>query len=115
MKKLSSKGSISSGNQQPVLDALLDGQRSWTGQSANASMRAWAIAQSTGLDVKQALKHVASGAVDTLLAQDVQDLKAIGVKATPTFFVNGKPLASTDPTLLEETVRSEVARIRSLH
>ena len=39
---------------EPVLEALLDGQRAWTGQGANASVRAWAIAQSVGLDVEQA-------------------------------------------------------------
>jgi protein-disulfide isomerase len=29
---------------EPVLEALLDGQRAWTGQGANASACAWAIA-----------------------------------------------------------------------
>lgn len=95
-----------------VLDALLDGQRAWTGQGTNASLRAWAIAQSVGLDVEQARQYIASGSVDALLAQDVVDLKAIGVRATPTFFVNGKPLASTDPDKLYEMVKSEVERFR---
>jgi protein-disulfide isomerase len=97
---------------EPVLEALLDGQRAWTGQGANASARAWAIAQSVGLDVEQARQHIASGSVDTLLAQDVVDLKAIGVRATPTSFVNGKPLSSTDPEQLYELVKSEVERLR---
>ena len=97
---------------EPVLDALLDGQRAWTGQGTNASLRAWAIAQSVGLDVEQARQYIASGSVDALLAQDVVDLKAIGVRATPTFFVNGKPLASTDPDLLYDMVKNEVERVR---
>ncbi|WP_291086411.1 thioredoxin domain-containing protein [Hydrogenophaga sp.] len=100
------------GKLEPVLEALLDGQRAWTGQGANAYVRAWAIAQSVGLDVEQARQHIASGSVDTLLAQDVLDLKAIGVRATPTFFVNGKPLSSTDPEQLFELVKSEVERLR---
>lgn len=97
---------------EPVLEALLDGQRAWTGQGTNASVRAWGIAQSVGLDVEQARQHIASGSVDALLAQDVVDLKAIGVRATPTFFVNGKPLSSTDPEQLFELVKSEVERLR---
>jgi protein-disulfide isomerase len=97
---------------EPVLDALLDGQRAWTGQRTNASLRAWAIAQSVGLDVEQARQYIASGSVDALLAQDVVDLKAIGVRATPTFFVNGKPLSSTDPDQLFELVKREVERLR---
>jgi protein-disulfide isomerase len=96
----------------PVLEALLDGQRAWSGQGANVSLRAWAIAQSAGLDIEQARQHIASGSADTLLAQDVVDLKAIGVRATPTFFVNGKPLPSTDPEQLFELVKSEVERLR---
>ena len=99
---------------EPVLEALLDGQRAWTGQGANASVRAWAIAQSVGLDVEQARQYIAAGSVDALLAQDVVDLKAIGVRATPTFFVNGKPLSSTDPDQLFELVKSEVQRLRQL-
>jgi protein-disulfide isomerase len=97
---------------EPVLDALLDGQRAWTGQGTNASLRAWAIAQSVGLDVEQARQYIASGSVDALLAQDVVDLKAIRVRATPTFFVNGKPLSSTDPDQLFELVKREVERLR---
>jgi protein-disulfide isomerase len=97
---------------EPVLEALLDGQRAWMGQGANASARAWAIAQSAGLNVELARKHVASGAADKVLSQDVADLKAIGVRATPTFFVNGKPLPSTDPEQLFELVKSEVERLR---
>lgn len=94
-----------------TMEALLEGQRAWKGPGANSSMRAWAIAQSVGVDLELARKHIASGAADALLAQDVADLKAIGVRATPTFFVNGKPLPSTDPEQLFEIVKSEVERV----
>lgn len=100
------------GKFEPMLEALLDGQRAWTGQGARAIDRAWAIAQSAGLDVERARKHIATGSVDVLLAQDVADLKAIGVRAAPTFFVNGKPLSSTDPGRLYDLVKSEVERAR---
>ena len=95
-----------------TLEALLDGQRAWAGQGANASARVLSIAQSAGLDLDLARKHVAAGSAEALLAQDVLDLKAIGVRATPTFFVNGKPLASTDPDLLYDMVKNEVERVR---
>ncbi len=101
------------GKFEPMLEALLDGQRAWTGQGARTIDRAWAIAQSAGLDVERAQKHSATGSVDFLLAQDVVDLKAIGVRATPTFFVNEKPLSSTDPGQLYDLVKSEVERVRT--
>lgn len=100
------------GKFETTLEGLLNGQRVWTGQGANATPRAWAIAQSVGLDVDEARNHIASGSVEALLAQDLIDLKAIGVRATPTFFVNGKPLASTDPDQLHEMVKGEVERFR---
>jgi len=48
------------------------------------------------------------------MAQDVSDLKAIGIRATPTFFVNGKPLSSTDPEALHDVVKREVEHVRKL-
>jgi protein-disulfide isomerase len=100
------------GKFEATLDALIDGQRAWAGRDPDALARAWAMAQSAGLDLLLAEKHVASGSADALLAQDVADLQAIGVRATPTFFVNGRPLPSTDPDVLLELVRSEVERAR---
>jgi protein-disulfide isomerase len=102
------------GKFEPVLEALLDGQRAWTGQGARAIDRAWAAAQSAGLDVERARQHVASGSVDALLAQDSADLKAIGVRATPTFFVNVTPLSSTDPAALHDLVKSAVENARKV-
>lgn len=102
------------GKFEPVLEALLDSQRAWTAQGAKTIDRAWALSQSVGVDVARARQHIASSSVDVLLAQDVADLKAIGVRATPTFFVNGKPLSSTDPEALHDLVKSEVESVRKL-
>ena len=44
--------------------------------------------------------------VDTVLSQDVSDLKAIGVRATPTFFVNGKAAASIDPAEIARMIEA---------
>ncbi|CCV09425.1 DSBA oxidoreductase (fragment) [Mesorhizobium metallidurans STM 2683] len=47
--------------------------------------------------------------VDAVLAQDVADVKAVGITGTPTFFVNGKPLPSFGRKQLEDLVKAEVA------
>lgn len=101
------------GRYELTLEALLEGQRAWAGQGANVTARVWAIAQAAGLDIEQASLHVASGAVDAVLVQDAEDLKAIGVRATPTFFVNGMPLLSADPEQLHDLVKKEVERTGS--
>lgn len=51
--------------------------------------------------------------ITAVLEQDMADLKAAGVKATPTFFVNDKPLPSFGAQQLYDLVRSEVQSVRS--
>lgn len=98
---------------EPVLEALMREQPAWASHHAPDTERAWAIARDAGLDLDQAKAYVATGAVGTLLDQDVADLEAVGVRATPTFFVNGKPLPEADPRVLLGMVKSEAERIRS--
>lgn len=97
---------------EPVMDALMEFQPVWASHSNPATERAWEFASAAGLDLEQARAYVATGAVDRLLEQDVADLQAVGVRATPTFFVNGKPLPEPDPRVLLDMVRSEAERIR---
>lgn len=97
---------------EPVLEALMQHQPAWASHSESAVARAWDFAGAAGLDVEQARAHAATGATDKLLEQEVADLKAVGVRSTPTFFVNGKPLPANDPKALFDLVKSEVERTR---
>ena len=47
--------------------------------------------------------------VTGILNQDLADLATVGVKRTPTFFVNGKPVEPFGETTLRELVAAEVA------
>lgn len=93
---------------EPVMDALMESQPAWASHSNPAPEQAWESARAAGLDLQQAKAYVATGAVDKLLQQDVADLKAVGVTATPSFFVNGKPLLEIDPRVLQQMVESEI-------
>jgi len=42
----------------------------------------------------------------------MQDVKAVGVQGTPTFFVNGRPLDEFGLEPLRQLVGSEVAKVR---
>ncbi len=94
----------------PVLDALMDSQPVWASHGNPATERAWEFAAAAGLDLEQARRHVATGAVNDVLQQDMADLQAVGVRATPTFFVNGAPLREVDPRVLAQQVAQEIAR-----
>lgn len=97
---------------EPVMDALMQSQPVWASHHAPATEKAWDFARAAGLDLEQARAYVATGAVNKVLEQDFEDLKAVGVRGTPTFFVNGKPLLEADPRVLRDMVKNEAARSR---
>jgi protein-disulfide isomerase len=93
---------------QPVLEALLDAQPVWASHGAPNIAKAWEAARSAGLDEERARREIALPAIDAIIAQDIADMKAVNLRGTPTFFVNGKPLPSFGRRQLEDMVRTEV-------
>ncbi len=92
----------------PVLEALLEAQPQWADHGRPDIGKAWAAASAAGLDLERARKDAARPQLDEVLRQDVADLKALDVKATPTFFVNGKSLATLGRRQLQSLVEEEV-------
>lgn len=97
---------------QRVLEWLLQHQEQWGADGNPKPERAWEIAQEVGLDIAQAKQDAVTPEVDAVLAQDVADVKAVGITGTPTFFVNGKPLPSFGTKQLGDLVKSEVEASR---
>lgn len=93
---------------QPVLEALLAAQPVWASHGAPDLAKAWDAARAAGLDEARAKREMSLPSITALLNQDIADAKAVQVRGTPTFFVNGKPLPSFGRRQLEELVRSEV-------
>lgn len=98
---------------QPVLEAMLARQPEWAVHGAPDIEKAWSIAASTGLDLAKARADAVTPEVDNLLAVDVADLQANGVKQTPTFFVNGKPLTEFSPQGLANLVKRELDEVKA--
>ena len=48
--------------------------------------------------------------IDKLIEQDAKDMKTLKVRGTPTFFVNGKPLAQFGLGYLYEAINKEVLK-----
>ncbi len=91
----------------PVLEALLEKQPAWA-PHGRPGQSPWEFLSGTGLDIQRAkgdAKHPGVTAVINLDAADVTDL---GVRATPTFFVNGKPLQKFSAQGLYDLVKQEV-------
>ena len=93
---------------QPVLEALLDAQPVWASHSNPNMAKAWEAARNAGLDEARARRDMNLPGIDAIIRQDITDLKAVGLRGTPTFYVNGKPLPAFGRKELENLVRGEV-------
>ncbi len=93
------------GKLEPVMAALLEAQPAWHDGEMEG---AWAAAEKAGLDVAKA-RAMPSAQAMAWMEQDIADARVLGVRGTPTFFVNGAPLAEFSPEQLEAQVRAAVA------
>ena len=100
----------SQGKYQAVLEALLAAQPAWADHGQPNLETAFAVAQQAGLDLSQARQAMENPAMQALLQQDMDDLTALQVTKTPTFFVNGRSLPSFGPDQLAALVAEEVAK-----
>ena len=93
----------------PLLDALFERQEEWASHSAPKPELIWQIAAELGIDVAKAKKDAVSKNVDDLLRHEAEDLVALKVESTPTFFLDGKLLPQTSPVDFFDFVKKEVA------
>lgn len=77
---------------EPVLDALLEEQPRWAIHGAPALDVAWEIAASAGMDTERGKAERLFPGTTAVLNQDAADVEALGIKQTPTFFLNGRKL-----------------------
>ena len=96
------------GKFQEMLDALFERQEEWASHATPDPARAWKIAADIGVDVARAQKDALAPGVDSMLRLEAEDLVALKVERTPTFFVNGKLLVDFGAQQLLELVKNEV-------
>lgn len=96
----------------PVLEALLAAQPQWADHAAPNLDLAFEAAARAGLDMGRARQDMETPEIQAVIAQDVEDLTALQVSKTPTFFVNGRSLPSFGPEQLARLVAEEVGKVR---
>ena len=102
----------SQGRYHPVLEALLAAQPAWADHGQPNLETAFKVAEQAGLDMARARQDIEKPGMQALLQQDVEDLTALQVTKTPTFFVNGRSLPSFGPDQLAALVAEEVAKTK---
>ena len=98
---------------EPVLEALLRDQPRWASHGGMRPDRILEIAVSAGLDESAARTQMMAPQTMGVLNQDRADVEAMGVRQTPTFFVNAKPLDPFGEAELRRLVAAEVAAAQS--
>lgn len=96
----------------PVLEALLATQPEWADHAAPNIGIAFEAAARAGLDMERARQDMETPEIQAVLAQDIEDLTALQVSKTPTFFVNGRSLPSFGPEQLTRLVAEEVGKLQ---
>jgi protein-disulfide isomerase len=96
----------------PVLEAVLAAQPQWADHGQPNIGLAFKVAEQAGLDLEKAMVDVQKPEIEAVLKQDVEDLTALEVTRTPTFFVNGRGLPSFGREQLTALVAEEVAKAR---
>ena len=91
-----------------LLAALFEKQPEWASHNAQDVERAWKIAGEVGVNVARARKEAVARSVSDMLRLEAEDLTALKVERTPTFFVNGKLLVDFGAEQLFALVASEV-------
>lgn len=94
----------------PTLEALYAAQQQWVVNHVVRADAVWQVVGGLGLEMEKLKRDMNAPAVTKRMEQDMADARALGVRATPEFFVNGRPLPSFGLGPLQTLVADEVRR-----
>jgi len=94
----------------PALELLFNNQRRWIVNHVSQPTRARSILNGMALNHERLTADMNQPEVTGAVQQDVQDGEALKIKATPEFFVNGRPLPSFGFQQLSRLVKEEVEK-----
>lgn len=92
-----------------TMQLMFDTQAVWASHHAPAPEKLFEVLPSVGLDMPRLRREMEGIDVAHILQQDMEDARTLGVRKTPTFFVNGKPLLRFGVAELQALVAAEVA------
>lgn len=92
-----------------VLEKTLETQPVWANHANPRPELIWDLVADTGLDIQRAKKEMNDPSIIARLKRDASDIAELGIRRTPTFFVNGKLLRELSPASLAQQVAEEVS------
>ena len=94
-----------------ALEVLFERQPEWGNHHHPKIEKIFDILPTVGVDVDKMKIEMRSPQIQSIIEQDESDLKVLGVRATPTFFVNGKKPAGFGYRYLKELIDEEIKRL----
>jgi protein-disulfide isomerase len=91
-----------------ALQVMFDTQPQWASHHRPQPEKLWDLLPAAGLDMEALRRDVNEPGVQAIVRQDIADATALGVRKTPEFFVNGRPLPSFGREQLRDLVESEI-------
>jgi protein-disulfide isomerase len=91
-----------------TLEVAFRYQPQWGSHHAPQIELLWKYLPEAGLDLERLKKDMNDPGLDRLIEREVRDGMDLGVKATPTFFVNGKPLEVFSYDQLRKQIQDEL-------
>lgn len=92
-----------------TLELLFRYQPQWGSHHHPQPELIWNYLPSLGLDLVKLRKDMEDPQLLTIIEQDKKDGQELGVRMTPTFFVNGKPLEKFGLNHLQDAIEAELA------
>ena len=91
-----------------TLELLYKKQKVWTRHHRVYLDEIWPLLSEVGLDVERLKADMNDPAIAAIIKQDLADAETLGVRKTPGFFVNGKPLEPFGARPLAELIKAEI-------
>ncbi len=93
-----------------MLETLLERQAEWADRAEPQTKLIMSYARSVGLDMIALQSAIDSGKYVDLIKQDEQVGVEVGVKGTPSFFVNGRMLMELGEESLRRLIQEELSK-----
>ncbi len=93
----------------PTLEFMLNTQNQWIDGHTVNPRKLWSLLPNIkDLDMKMLAKSMENIIYDNIVEQDLNDARALNVRKTPSYFVNGKPLKEFGIDNLIKLIESEL-------
>ena len=92
-----------------ALEAVLASQEIWAPNHKPQPQLVWNFLGGIGLNLEKVKRDMDAPEIAAIITQDLDDARALNVKMTPEFFVNGRPMPSFGYDQLKDLVDTALA------